>query len=94
MPLHPFHCNDCANDFEALVRSSDTEAKTCPACGSANLQQMVSRISKEITYHAIAKGWRRQAYKEGDMSNVSASELKRLGAKPMTDAAKKRLIEP
>jgi len=94
MPLHAFHCNDCENDFEALVRPSDSEKPSCPACKSANLQQQVSRISKEITYHAVARNWRRQAYKEGDMSNVSASELKRLGAKPMTEQAKKRLIEP
>jgi len=94
MPLHAFHCKDCENEFESLVRASDTEPTACPECKSTNLQQHVSRISKEITYHAIAKGWRRQAYKEGDMSNVSASELKRLGAKPQTEQAKKRLIEP
>ena len=94
MPLHAFQCKDCEHEFETLVRSSDVEPPACPACKSVNLQQAVSKICGNITYPGIAKSWRRQAYREGDMSNVSSSELKRLGAKPLTEQAKKRLIEP
>jgi putative FmdB family regulatory protein len=83
MPLHAFQCIDCENEFETLVRSSDVEPPACPACNSANLQQAVSKICGNITYPAIAKSWRRQAYKEGHMCNVDAKELKALGAKPI-----------
>ncbi len=83
MPLRAFHCNDCDNDFETLVRASDVEPPTCSACNSANLQAEVSKISPTITYPAIARSWRRAAYKEGHMCNVDSKELKALGAKPI-----------
>jgi putative FmdB family regulatory protein len=83
MPLHAFQCLDCENEFESLVRSSDVEPPACPACNSVHLQQAVSKICGNITYPAIARSWRRQAYREGHMCNVDAKELKALGAKPI-----------
>lgn len=44
MPIYGFHCSSCENEFETLVRSSDTVS--CPACGSAELKQLLSRIAK------------------------------------------------
>ncbi|ACB96278.1 FmdB family zinc ribbon protein [Beijerinckia indica] len=73
MPLYAYHCNDCGSEFELLVRSSDVPA--CPQCQSANLQQLVSKICVEIKYPAIAQSWRRQAQKEGDLSNFSGTEI-------------------
>lgn len=73
MPLYAFNCLDCHADFETLVRSSDVP--TCPSCGSAKLQQQVAKICVEIKYPAIAKSWRRQAVKEGDLTNFSKQEL-------------------
>jgi putative FmdB family regulatory protein len=83
MPLRAFHCNACENEFESLVMSSDVEPPACPACHSADLQPQVSKICGNITYPAIAKSWRRQAYAEGHMCNVDSKELKALGAKPI-----------
>jgi putative FmdB family regulatory protein len=83
MPLRAFHCNDCENEFETLVRASDVEPPACPACHSVNLQQEMSKICGNITYPAIAKSWRRAAYAEGHMCNVDNKELKALGAKPI-----------
>lgn len=74
MPLYAYVCNDCAAEFELLVRSSDVPA--CPSCGSEKLQQQVSRICNEIKYPAIAKSWRRRAAAEGDLSNFSKGERK------------------
>lgn len=72
MPLYAYHCQDCAAEFELLVRSSDVPA--CPACGSEKLQQQVARICSEIKYPAIAKSWRARAAREGDLSNFSKAE--------------------
>ncbi len=74
MPLRAFQCKDCQNDFETLVRSSDTDAPTCPACGSANLDQAVSKICVDIKYHAISRSWRAKAAREGHMVNVDKKE--------------------
>lgn len=40
MPIFEYVCNDCATEFEALVRGSKTPA--CPECGSANLERKLS----------------------------------------------------
>ncbi|HYP58061.1 MAG TPA: zinc ribbon domain-containing protein [Beijerinckia sp.] len=73
MPLYAYNCTACGHDFEQLVRSSDVPA--CPSCGSEKLQQQVAKICVEIKYPAIAKSWRRQAAKEGDLSNFSKEEI-------------------
>jgi putative FmdB family regulatory protein len=42
MPLFEFQCRDCEKPFEAFV-TTDRKA-ACPACGSANLLKMLSRL--------------------------------------------------
>ncbi|MEP9353482.1 zinc ribbon domain-containing protein [Xanthobacter sp. KR7-65] len=74
MPLYTYHCPDCDKEFEQLVSASDTPA--CPACGSARVEQMVSRIAPEAKLKAVAKAWRAQATKEGHTSNFGSSERK------------------
>ncbi|WP_281805439.1 FmdB family zinc ribbon protein [Methylocystis echinoides] len=76
MPLYAYTCQDCEAAFELLVRASDTPQ--CPACGSAQLAQQVSRICREIKYPAIAKSWRRRAAAEGDLSNFNKAERGKL----------------
>lgn len=44
MPIYGFHCDDCSNEFETLVRASDTVE--CPSCGGAHLTRMLSLIAK------------------------------------------------
>jgi putative FmdB family regulatory protein len=44
MPIYGFHCTGCEKEFETLVRASDEV--TCPSCGSAHLEQLLSRIAK------------------------------------------------
>jgi putative FmdB family regulatory protein len=43
MPLFDFRCISCGNEFEALVRSSETPK--CPSCKSADLEQLQSMFS-------------------------------------------------
>jgi putative FmdB family regulatory protein len=40
MPLFEFACKECDNEFEALVRGSDTPE--CPSCHSKELQRRLS----------------------------------------------------
>jgi putative FmdB family regulatory protein len=73
MPLYAYHCLDCHDAFEQLVRGSDVPA--CPSCGSEKLQQQVAKICVEIKYPAIAKSWRRAVAAEGHASNFSKEEV-------------------
>ena len=40
MPLYEYACRQCANEFEALVRASETP--NCPSCHSDDLQRKLS----------------------------------------------------
>lgn len=42
MPLYEFHCRDCKEDFELLVRSTKWQGTPCPKCGSTKLQKQLS----------------------------------------------------
>ena len=43
MPIYDFKCQDCGEQFEALVLKGSTPA--CPACQSARLEQLISMFS-------------------------------------------------
>ena len=45
MPLFGYRCGACDTAFEALVIGA--EAPSCPACGSADLQRLLSRVAAE-----------------------------------------------
>ena len=40
MPIYEYQCKGCGQQFEALVRKSDTPA--CPACRSTDLERLLS----------------------------------------------------
>ncbi len=40
MPIHEYACRACGNEFETLVRSSETPV--CPKCESAELEKKLS----------------------------------------------------
>lgn len=43
MPLFEYACRECAHEFEALVRGSETPA--CPACHATSLDRKLSRFA-------------------------------------------------
>jgi putative FmdB family regulatory protein len=43
MPIYAYHCRDCGEDFETLVRSGETPA--CETCASDDLDQRLSLIA-------------------------------------------------
>jgi putative FmdB family regulatory protein len=42
MPIYEFHCTDCNNSFETLVRASHDEDVQCPWCNGAHLSREMS----------------------------------------------------
>ena len=47
MPIYEYRCQECEHRFEKLILSIDREPKdlACPACGSADAQRLISRVS-------------------------------------------------
>jgi putative FmdB family regulatory protein len=45
MPLYEYRCRDCGKEFEALILPSFSNVPACPACGSTNLEQLLSAFS-------------------------------------------------
>ena len=45
MPLYEFHCTDCDNPSELLLRSSDFSSEKCPNCGSSHLVKQLSTFA-------------------------------------------------
>jgi len=75
MPLYDFDCQDCGQTFELLVFASDTPA--CPHCQSQKLHRHVSLPTAEGPSKAIIQRSRARAAREGHLSNIPKSELKR-----------------
>ena len=42
MPLYEYACQKCSHEFEALVLRDDKP--TCPKCGSAELEKLISAV--------------------------------------------------
>ena len=42
MPIYDFSCQDCGKVSEMLVHSTEGHAARCPACGSENLERLIS----------------------------------------------------
>lgn len=46
MPIYVYHCPQCEEDFERMVRFSEMEKpQECPTCGSADTQKRVTRFA-------------------------------------------------
>jgi putative FmdB family regulatory protein len=46
MPIYEYQCCKCAHQFEMIHGVSDKDLKiTCPKCGAANPQRMLSAFS-------------------------------------------------
>jgi len=44
MPIYEYHCPDCQNDVEVLVRSA-SDQPDCPDCGGRDLQKQFSTFA-------------------------------------------------
>lgn len=76
MPLYDYHCPACRHDFETLVRSGATP--TCPQCGHATPERLLSRVTAPGTSASIIARARGAAAKQGLFSNYSRAERAKL----------------
>ncbi|CAG9267848.1 FmdB family zinc ribbon protein [Paraburkholderia unamae] len=76
MPLYDYRCQACGQQFETLVRAGT--APVCPHCGSSALDKQVSAPVAPGRSKAIIASARRQAAREGHLSNYSAAERSKL----------------
>ena len=68
MPIYDYLCKDCRNQFEYLLLGT-SPAATCPACGSANLEQLISSFtarSKATSAANLSAAHRRAAARRGE----------------------------
>ena len=52
MPIYEFHCHNCSNDFERLVRLNATNPE-CPQCAS----QATERLLSAPAFRLKGSGW-------------------------------------
>ena len=46
MPLYEYHCNNCGEAFEKMVRISEADlGHACPNCESEDTEKMISTIA-------------------------------------------------
>lgn len=76
MPIYDYECVVCGKSFEELVRLGETP--NCPACGGASPRKLLSVPAAPGTSQSIVASARRQAAREGHLSNYSATERKKL----------------
>ena len=48
MPIYDYHCSDCGNTFEMLVKRE--AAPACPKCGSSRLDKLLSVPAPPVTH--------------------------------------------
>jgi putative FmdB family regulatory protein len=72
MPLYDFHCKDCDQTVELLIKVS--EVPVCSNCGGQNMEKQVSKVAAPGKSAAFIAKSRAQAAKEGHFSNFSSSE--------------------
>lgn len=73
MPIYEYRCMDCGKASEVLLRNPDSESIKCPACGSGNLERLLS-----ASYNIRMKG-----FTPGRTAVVEWSVVKRLLAPQM-----------
>lgn len=76
MPLYDYRCAACGHAFETLVRAGHTPV--CPQCGSTALAKQVSAPAAPGKSRAIISSARRQAAREGHLSNYSPAGRSKL----------------
>ncbi|WP_322508852.1 zinc ribbon domain-containing protein [Anaerolinea sp.] len=46
MPLYEYHCDECQEDFEKMVRLSECDVNPrCPHCGSLRTRKQISTFA-------------------------------------------------
>jgi len=45
MPLYEYRCKSCGEEFEKMVRFSETQSPICPTCSSQQTEKKLSLVA-------------------------------------------------
>lgn len=69
MPMYEYRCQECDHQLEAFQRITDTPLATCPACGKARLERLISATSFQLK----GGGWYKDLYSSSKPAGSSSS---------------------
>ncbi len=56
MPIYEFICNQCGDEFETILSTTDTSGVTCASCASKDVKKVLSAASFKVKGAAAAAG--------------------------------------
>lgn len=77
MPIFEYKCQECGNEFEALVRKADVPA--CPSCSSTRLERLLSMpaLKTETTKAQAMKAAKKRDKAQGTDRTVEQLKYER-----------------
>ncbi len=86
MPIYPYRCQDCKNQFDVFSRNFEVKEEHCPHCGSKNTKRLLTipliiRMGKssEPTSEVLAKDEVIDYYKNKGRPDLAAKEAEKAG---------------
>ena len=94
MPFYEYECRACGHYHEAMQKMSDKPLVTCPACGKAKLQRLVSapqfRLKGAGWYETDFKGEKDAKRNLADQAEPAAKTEDSTETKPAKPAKQKK----
>jgi len=69
MPIYEYQCNKCGTNFEALLKSTESEPTKCEECGS----KRIGRVMSQTSFVLKGSGWYKTDYAGGGEANSKSS---------------------
>lgn len=85
MPIYEYRCQSCGFQKEYLQKIRDASIASCPECGSASFNKMLSAVGFQLK----GSGWYATDFKDKPKTVKKAPEE----AKPATESEKKPATE-
>ena len=68
MPIYEYQCSSCGHEESALEKMDAPRVKQCPACGSGELQRLVSAAGFQLK----GSGWYQTDFKDSGKPKPAA----------------------
>jgi putative FmdB family regulatory protein len=67
VPIYEYVCKTCDHTFEALLRSSSSEAPACESCGGREVERLISTpyVKSETTKEKAMRAAKKRDQKAG-----------------------------
>ena len=84
MPIYEYHCKKCGIDFEALLKSTESEPTTCEECGS----RRIGRVMSQTSFVLKGSGWYKTDYAgSGSSSSGNGSSTSKSSSSESSSAS-------